>query len=120
MFIEIMLTLCNKSSMLFSKVAQMKENNEWLYYRPTGEHILSETEDGQILYTFLPHPLTEVKIKVDDELSNLLCTANRFLGRLDGMSDFLPNVFAVEYILMHKEQFYGVLHDYENPIAKKQ
>ena len=81
----------------------MKENNEWLYYRPTGEHIISETKDRQILYTFLPHPLTEVKIKVDDELSNLLCTANRFLGRLDGMSDFLPNVFAVEYILMHKE-----------------
>jgi hypothetical protein len=81
----------------------MKENNEWLFYRPTGEHILSETKDRLILYTFMPHPLTEVKIKVDDELSNLLCTANRLLGRLDGMSDFLPNVFAVECILMHKE-----------------
>jgi len=82
----------------------MKENNEWLFYRPTGEYILSETEDKRTaLYTFLPHPLTEVEVKVDEELSSLLCTANRLLGRLDGMSGFLPNVQAVELILMHKE-----------------
>ena len=82
----------------------MKEKDDWLFYRPAGEYIFSETEDKRNgIYTFLPKPLTKVEVEVDEELSDLLCTANRLLGRLDGISAFLPNVSAVESILMHKE-----------------
>jgi hypothetical protein len=81
--------------------------DEWMFHRPSGEYILKtekHEKHDQRYYAFLPHPLTgNLAIKIDEELTSLLSTANRLLGRLDGMSAFLPNPVAVEKIMMFKE-----------------
>ena len=79
-----------------------------VFHNAPGRYIPGE-EFSSNYYTFLPDPLvsSNLDIKIDDEMSSLLCIAHRLLGRLEGMSVFLPNMVAVESILMHKEAFFS-------------
>ena len=76
-----------------------------LGYRKSGEHhFIKKGEGGLSYFTFVPIPLSDdLDIGVDTELANLMSTANRLLGQLEGMSALLPNVTAIESILMRKE-----------------
>ena len=52
--------------------------NDKLNYESAGQYIQEKTDYGKkSFYTFLPKPLTKVKIKIDGELYELLCTANK-------------------------------------------
>ena len=79
-----------------------------VFHNAPGRYIPGE-EFSSNYYTFLPDPLVSnnLDIKIDDEMSSLLCMAHRLLGRLEGMSAFLPNRVAVESIFMHKEAFFS-------------
>ena len=78
-----------------------------LGYRASGKHhFIKQGYDGLSYFTFVPQPLSdELDIEVDAELSNLLATANRLLGQLEGMSALLPNITAIESVFTHKEAF---------------
>lgn len=84
----------------------------WLNYEPSGQFVQATTEFSRSGFcTFLPNPLTSVKIKMDDELSELLCTAHRLLGQLEGMSAFLPNMTALESVMLYKETLLSCMID---------
>lgn len=78
--------------------------DEWLSYKPSGKYITeNEERKGPAYTTFIPDPLLNLTIKMDTELVALLCNAHRLLGILEGMSDLLPNVKAVNNIMLQKE-----------------
>lgn len=79
--------------------------SDWLFPRPTGEYYCYEVPNSRESYdTFIPNLLcNDLDIKVDAELTNLLSTAHRLLGQLEGMSSFLPNADAVKSIILYKE-----------------
>lgn len=79
--------------------------DEWVSYRPSGQYCPGMPGKGDVdYYTFTPNPLsTDLKIKMDAELASLLSTAHRLLGQLEGMSGFLPNIAAVNSIILQKE-----------------
>jgi Fic family protein len=54
--------------------------------------------------TFIPKPLPpEPKVLIDSLLWDLLDRANRALGRLDGVSDLLPDPYLFTYFYVRKE-----------------
>lgn len=78
--------------------------DEWLSYKPSGKYITENVDKTSLAYTtFIPDPLLNLTIKMDAELVVLLSNAHKLLGRLEGMSDLLPNVKAVNNIMLHKE-----------------
>jgi Fic family protein len=63
-----------------------------------------QRDKAKIFYTFKPTPLCGVNlINTDEELTIFLSKAHRVLGILEGMTQFVPNVDAIESILLKKE-----------------
>lgn len=80
--------------------------DDWFSYKPSGQYcpdVLGRSNAN--FYTFMPNPLSETdfKIKMDAELTSLLSATHRLLGQLEGMSGFLPNIAAIESIIIQKE-----------------
>jgi len=48
-------------------------------------------------------PIFSLKVNIDDEMLNLLSSADRFLGRLDGIYELLPDVDFFIFMYIRKE-----------------
>lgn len=71
--------------------------------RETGNYITASTV-GEAYKAFIPLPLPPVPpVELDDNLSDLLEKANRSLGRLDGLSAILPDIYLFLYHYIRKE-----------------
>lgn len=71
--------------------------------RKTGELVTVSTA-GEPVSAFIPYPLPpSPPIQVDDELHDLMGKANRAIGRLDGLSDLLPDPSLFLYHYVRKE-----------------
>jgi len=77
----------------------------WLHYKQSGEyHLIRRKGNISSYFAFTPNSLSgNLEIEIDTELANLMSTASRLLGQLEGMSAFLPNAAAVESVFMRKE-----------------
>ncbi len=71
--------------------------------RITGKSVKQSL--GDISYeAFVPNFLPPaMPLKIDDHMLNLLSTADRFLGRLDGMCELLPDVDFFIFMYVRKE-----------------
>ena len=58
---------------------------------------------GESFYTFIPHPLPPPDLILSQIHFDLLEKANRALGKLDGLSQLLPNVSLFIYWYVRKE-----------------
>ncbi len=71
--------------------------------RKTGEFVTVSTA-GEPVRAFIPYPLPpDPPLQVDDELHDLIGKANRAIGRLDGLSDLLPDPSLFLYHYIRKE-----------------
>ncbi|MCH7858794.1 MAG: Fic family protein [Candidatus Marinimicrobia bacterium] len=71
--------------------------------RKTGELIIVSTV-GEEVSAFIPYPLPPTPpIQFDDELQDVMGQANRAIGRLDGLSDLLPDPSLFLYHYVRKE-----------------
>ncbi|MCH7521654.1 MAG: Fic family protein, partial [Candidatus Marinimicrobia bacterium] len=59
---------------------------------------------GEEVSAFIPYPLPPTPpIQFDDELQDVMGQANRAIGRLDGLSDLLPDPSLFLYLYVRKE-----------------
>ena len=71
--------------------------------RQTGTHFISSTA-GESFRAFIPFPLPpNPPLQFDDNLQDLIEKANRSLGRLDGLTDLLPDISLFLYFYVRKE-----------------
>ena len=71
--------------------------------RQTGTYIKSSTAD-ESFQSFIPFPLPpNPPLQFDDNLQDLIEKANRSLGRLDGLTDLLPDISLFLYFYIRKE-----------------
>ncbi len=71
--------------------------------RITGTKIICSEKDDPFK-AFIPNPLPpDPPLLLDDEICELIETANRALGRLDGVTSLLPNTYLFTYFYVRKE-----------------
>jgi len=71
--------------------------------RQTGTYIKSSTA-GESFQSFIPFPLPpNPPLQFDDNMQDLIEKANRSIGRLDGLTDLLPDISLFLYFYIRKE-----------------
>lgn len=72
--------------------------------RETGRYEVRSAYSDKPYKTFIPKPLPPVPpVSMDNLLCDLLDSANRALGRLDGVTALLPEPFLFTYLYIRKE-----------------
>lgn len=72
--------------------------------RKTGHYELRTAYSNKPYKTFVPAPLPpDPAVRIDSALSDLLDSANRALGRLDGVTVLLPDPYLFTYLYIRKE-----------------
>lgn len=72
--------------------------------RETGYYEVRTAYSDKPYKTFIPKPLPRTsEIQMDNSLWDLLDTANRALGRLDGVTALLPDPYLFTYLYIRKE-----------------
>jgi Fic family protein len=72
--------------------------------RETGYYEEHTAYSDKPYKTFIPYPLPLIsEIQMDNSLWDLLDTANRALGRLDGVTALLPDPYLFTYLYIRKE-----------------
>lgn len=72
--------------------------------RITGSYEVRTAYSSKPYKTFIPAPLPPTPpVRIDSELWDLQDSANRALGRLDGVTDLLPDPYLFTYLYVRKE-----------------
>jgi len=66
-------------------------------------YLVERATVGESFYSFIPHPLPPKGFTLSQKHFDLLEKANRALGKLDGLSQLLPNVSLFIYWYVRKE-----------------
>lgn len=72
----------------------------------SGSYEPQISKDHRVYYTFTPKlfsNLTDNAISIDDDLTSLLSKAHRFLGILEGMSQYIPDIDTSINMIMKRE-----------------
>lgn len=72
--------------------------------RYTGKHTVTSTVGGEVCRAFIPYPLPpDPPVQIDGRLQELLGEASVAVGRLDGITDLLPDPALFLYFYLRKE-----------------